>query len=52
MFWAATGASARHRMSLNVNDDGEAIRQARRYAVGTAVEVWQDATLVARLVPK
>ncbi len=37
---------------IECDDDGEAIRQARRYAVGTAIEVWQDATLVARLDPK
>jgi hypothetical protein len=37
---------------IECDDDDEAIRQARQYVVGTAVEVWRDVTLVARLEPE
>jgi hypothetical protein len=37
---------------IRCTDDQEAIRQARQYLDGTAVEVWQDRKLVAKLAPE
>jgi hypothetical protein len=37
---------------IECNDDREAICRAHQYVVGMAVEIWRDATLLARLEPK
>jgi hypothetical protein len=48
----ATGHISTPPLVIRCADDQEAIRQARQYLDGTAVEVWQDRKLVAKLAPE
>ncbi len=48
----ATGHVSAPPLVISCTDVEEAIRRAGRYVHGTAVEVWQDRNLIAKLQPK